>query len=91
MVARFRWVGEYDLDARRRIALGKAGLRGDTRYIVLDNTDGLIVLVPAKTIPARESLVLDDPRVAEALHRGIEQATAGKLRRRERVATQRDD
>lgn len=78
----FRRVGEVDVDARRRVSLGRAGKREHTRYIVEHNEEGVIRLIPAKTIPAREAIVWEDDRVRASLARGMEQATTGKVRPR---------
>ena len=80
MAARFERVGEVEVDARRRVSLGRVGRREHTRYIVEENAEGEIRLIPAKTIPAREALVWENRRVRESLERGMEQAAAGKVR-----------
>ena len=84
MTTKFRRVGEADLDNRRRISLGKVGRREHTRYIVEENAEGEIRLIPAKTIPAREAIVWDNPALLRSLRRGMEQAAAGELESRGR-------
>lgn len=91
MAARFERIGEVEVDARRRISLGRAGSREHTRYIVEENAEGVIRLIPAKTIPAREALIWEDRRVLESLKRGMEQAAAGQGRSLGSFAKYRND
>jgi hypothetical protein len=84
MAQGFRRVGEVEVDARRRVSLGRAGRREHTRYFVEHNDEGVIRLIPAKTVPAREAVVWEDDDVRAKLKRGIEQAVTGKARARRR-------
>lgn len=83
-------MGEVEVDARRRVSLGRVGRREDTRYIVEESDDGVIRLIPAKTIPAREAFVWENPEVMKSLQRGMEQAATGKARSRGSFAKYRD-
>ena len=51
----------------------------------------VIRLIPAKTIPAREAFVWENPDVLESLKRGMEQAATGKVRKLGSFAKYRDD
>lgn len=70
---------EADLDSRRRLSLGKVGKPQHTRYQVLENPLGEILLVPLVSIPVREMLVWENAQVRASLIRGMEDASAGKL------------
>jgi hypothetical protein len=75
----FRRVGEVEVDGRRRISLGKVGIPEHKRYFVSENEAGEILLVPARSIPAREAIVWDNPELLASLVRGMEQAAQGQL------------
>lgn len=78
-VSMFKPMGEVVADDRARLAIGKAGVRGDDRYAVAVNDDGEILLTPLVSIPKRELLIWEDQQVREALGRGLLQAAEGKL------------
>lgn len=84
-------MGEVEVDARRRVSLGRVGRREHSRYIVEENDEGVIRLIPAKTIPAREAFVWENPEVMKSLQRGMEQAATGKVRSLGSFAEYRDD
>src|SRR5438067_1841883 len=67
----FRRVGEVEVDGRRRISLGKVGIRDHTRYFVNENAEGEILLVPARSIPAREALIWENQELGASLARGM--------------------
>jgi hypothetical protein len=91
MAARFQRVGEVEVDSRRRISLGRVGRREHARYIVEENDEGVIRLIPAKTIPAREAFVWENPKVMASLRKGMEQAATGDVHRLGSFAKHRDD
>lgn len=75
----FRRVTEAEVDSRRRLSLGRVGQSEHTRYEVLENALGEILLVPLVSIPAREMIVWENAQVRLSLARGIEQAALGKV------------
>src|SRR5690348_15923206 len=60
---RFDVVGESEADSRGRVALGRAGARPGRRYQVRSDDDGVIVLMPVVSIPEREMLAWENPRL----------------------------
>lgn len=78
-ISAFKPMGEVVADERARLAVGKAGVRGDDRYAVAVNDDGEILLTPLVSIPKRELLVWEDQQVREALGRGLLQTASGEL------------
>jgi hypothetical protein len=77
-MSRFRTISETTVDSRKRISLGKAGVREDARYLVSVNDEGEILLAPLASIPARELLIWENAELRESLIRGMEQAAAGE-------------
>jgi len=87
----FKQVTETVVDSRKRISLGKAGVAEDTRYAVSVSDDGDILLTPLATIPAREMLIWERPDVMASLQRGIADAEAGRVVRRNFIQYLDDD
>ncbi len=50
-----------ELDARRRVALGRLGNPEHTRYLVTEHPDGSLVLTPAVVMTAHEAALLRTP------------------------------
>lgn len=75
----FKRVAQADLDSRRRVSLGKVGRPEHTRYEILENALGEILLVPLVSVPAREMIVWENAQVRSSLVRGMEQAAQGKV------------
>jgi hypothetical protein len=75
----YRRVGELEVDSRRRLSLGRLGRREDTRYIAEEGPNGEIRLIPARTVPAREAIVWENPEILAMLRQGMEEAALGKL------------
>jgi hypothetical protein len=75
----FKHAAQTDLDSRRRVSLGKVGRPEHTRYEILENDLGEILLVPLVSIPAREMIVWENAQVRSSLARGMEQAALGKV------------
>lgn len=75
----FRPAGEAEVDARRRISLGKIGNSDHSRYEVYENESGEILLVPVVSIPARELAILQNPKLHASLLRGLEHAAYDKI------------
>lgn len=91
MANKFRRVGEVEVDARRRVSLGRFGRSEDRRYLVEEGPGGELRLIPARTIPAREAIVWENPELLASLRRGMEEAALGKLEDRGSFAQYADD
>lgn len=66
-----RFVGEVEVDPRRRISLGKAGKPGHKRYRVEEDDMGVLTLTPVVSVPVT--------LIADRLRRAVELADSGKL------------
>ena len=67
-----RYVGDVEVDSRRRVSLGRAGKKEHTRYRVEEDDMGVLTLTPLITVPVT---ALDD-----RLRRAVAQADEGKVR-----------
>ncbi len=80
-----RFVGEVEVDPRRRISLGKAGKPSHRRYRVEEDELGVLTLTPVVSVPVT--------LIADRLRQAVELADSGKLRprpeRSKRTAVQR--
>jgi hypothetical protein len=70
---------QTDVDSRRRVSLGKVGRAEHTRYQIMENDLGEILLVPMVSIPAREMIIWQNAQVRKSLELGMEQAALGKV------------
>jgi hypothetical protein len=68
------YVGDVEVDSRRRISLGRAGKKEHTRYRVEENDMGVLTLTPLITVPVT---ALD-----ARLRKAVTQAEEGKVRPR---------
>lgn len=50
-----------ELDTRRRVSLGRVGRPEHTRYLVSEEDDGTLVLIPAAVVSDLEARFLQDP------------------------------
>ncbi len=75
----FRPIGEVIADDRRRIPVGKAGVRASDHYSMALHSDGRILLTPMALIPKRELLVWENEELRASLARGIAQVRAGEV------------
>ena len=66
-----RVVGEVEVDARRRLSLGRAGKPEHTRYQVVEDEVGVLTLTPLVSVPV--TALTDRVRAA------IAEADAGEL------------
>jgi hypothetical protein len=66
-----RFVGEVEVDPRRRISLGKAGKPNHKRYRVEEDEMGVLTLTPVVSVPVT--------LIADRLRRAVELADSGKL------------
>jgi hypothetical protein len=58
-----------ELDARRRVSLGKVGRAEHTRYLVEEFADGSVMLTPAVVVSEVESKFWSDPEFAAKILR----------------------
>lgn len=68
------FVGEVEVDLRRRISLGKAGQRDHKRYRIEEDDLGVLTLTPVVSVPVTV--------MSERLRRAVELADAGQLQPR---------
>ena len=72
-------VAELKADSKHRVTLGKLEIaKKATSYKVYTNTDGLIVLDPQVSIPAREAWLYKNHRALKAVQMGLNDAKAGR-------------
>src|SRR4051794_31834462 len=72
-VAEFTRTGEVEVDSRRRVSLGRVdAVQEHPRYFVSTAADGRILLVPARSIPAREAVIWENEAIRASLIRGME-------------------
>lgn len=60
-----------ELDARRRVALGKLGNPEHTRYLVTEHPDGTLMLTPAVVMTAHEAALLRHPEIIAQVESGL--------------------
>ena len=56
-----------ELDARRRVALGRLGNPEHDRYLVTEHADGTLVFIPAVVMTAHEAALLRNPELVEQI------------------------
>ena len=56
-----------ELDARRRVALGRLGKPEHDRYLVSEHADGTLVFTPAVVMTAHEAALLRHPELVEQI------------------------
>lgn len=56
-----------ELDARRRVALGRLGKPEHTRYLVTEHPDGSLLLTPAVVMAAHEAELLRNPELVDQI------------------------
>jgi len=75
-----------ELDARRRVGLGRLGRPQHQRYLAREEPDGTIVLIPAVVMAADQAQLLANPelmtRIDQFLADPFPAAREGRLRRR---------
>jgi len=81
--AGFEPVAEVAADDRARIALGRAGVRRNDRFLISARSTGEILLTPLASIPKRELLVWEDDLLRESLLRGLADASQGRVSERD--------
>ena len=53
-----------EVDARRRMSLGRIGRVEHTRYLASEQPDGTVILTPAVVMSEAEARILSDPALA---------------------------
>ena len=56
-----------ELDARRRVALGRLGDPEHDRYLVTEHPDGTLVFTPAVVMTAHEAALLRHPELVKQI------------------------
>ena len=56
-----------ELDARRRVALGRLGNAEHNRYLVTEHSKGTLVFTPAVVMTAHEAALLRHPELVEQI------------------------
>lgn len=78
----FKEVTEVKADSKHRVALGKIEIaKKVSHYRVYTNAEGLIVLDPQVSIPAREAWLYKNKKALKAVQMGIEDMKAGRSRK----------
>ena len=75
----FEALAEARVDAKQRVALGKALGGQITSFRVYRNAHGQIVLDPMVSVPAHEAWLFTSKRAAELVRRGLDDAKQGRL------------
>lgn len=60
-----------EVDARRRISLGKLGKPDQTRYLVTEQPDGSLLLTPAVVMTAHEAALLRNPELVAQIEQDL--------------------
>ena len=79
----FEPIVEVTVDERARIAVGRAGVRRNDRFLVSTRSTGEILLTPLVSIPKRELAVREDEELRTSLLRGLADLTQGRVARRD--------
>lgn len=79
----FEPVTEVTADDRARIAFGRIGVHRNDRFLVSRRASGELLLTPMASIPQRELLVWENESVRNSLLRGLADAAAGRVSRRD--------
>ena len=60
-----------ELDARRRVALGRLGNPEHNRYLVTEHPDGSLLLTPAVVMTAHEAALLRHPELVAQIEQDL--------------------
>lgn len=60
-----------ELDARRRVALGRLGNPEHNRYLVTEHPDGSLLLTPAVVMTAHEAALLRNPELVDQIEQDL--------------------
>jgi hypothetical protein len=87
----FEPIAEVTADDRARIAFGRIGVHRNDRFLVSRRASGELLLTPMASIPQRELLVWENESVRNSLLRGLTDAAAGRVSRRDDYLDGDDD
>jgi hypothetical protein len=87
----FEPIAEVTADDRARIAFGRIGVHRNDRFLVSRRASGELLLTPMASIPQRELLVWENESVRNSLLRGLADAAAGRVSRRDDYLDGDDD
>jgi hypothetical protein len=87
----FEPVAEVTADDRARISFGRIGVHRNDRFLVSRRASGELLLTPMASIPQRELLVWENESVRNSLLRGLADAAAGRVSRRDDYLDGDDD
>jgi hypothetical protein len=87
----FEPVTEVIADDRARISFGRIGVHRNDRFLVSRRASGELLLTPMASIPQRELLVWENESVRNSLLRGLADAAAGRVSRRDDYLDGDDD
>jgi hypothetical protein len=77
-------------DSKGRIALGSFA-KGVSSFRVEQQPDGKLLLEPYKEIPAREAWLFENPDALVSVKKGLEDAAAGRIKKRGSFSSFVDD
>jgi hypothetical protein len=78
-----------EVDARRRLTLGRVGRPGDQRYLATTEPDGTIILRPAVVMTELEARLMTNPALVERIEANRQDPT--RLVKHQRRTTSTDD
>jgi len=88
---KFEQVGQVSVDDKNRVVLKKAidmlrrqfgeELQSGIRFAVAYNSAGQILLSPETVIPLHEAWLYKNKEALESVHRGLDQAKHGKIKK----------
>jgi hypothetical protein len=98
---KFEQVGEASVDEKNRVVLKKAidmvrrhfgeELQSQIRFAVACNSAGQILLSPATVVPLHEVWLYKNKEAAASVHRGLEDAKKGRLKKAPSFAKHAND
>jgi len=71
-------IGQVRPDSKGRIALGKLA-KGVSSFMILEKTDGTLLLEPMMEIPAREKWLFENQTALRSVRRGLEQSSHDEI------------
>ena len=81
LLQEFKQIAFVKTDEKHRVSLGKVETHRVSGYNVYINDDGLIVLDPQVTVPAREAWLYKDKEALRAVKAGLEDLRSGRVKK----------
>jgi len=86
---KFEQIGRVSVDAKNRVVLKKAidmlrqqfGQESTIRFAVATNSAGQILLSPETVVPIHEAWLYRNKQALTSVHRGLDEARKGKIRK----------